>query len=57
MSVQGELKEEGGNEKPRKARVTAAGVADLMRTLKPRNKGQAGKVRKKQPGQSSSNSL
>ena len=53
LSVEGESKEEGGNEKPRKARVAVAGVADLMRTLKPRNKGQAGKVRKKQSGQSS----
>ena len=57
LSVEGESKEEGGNEEPRKARVVVAEVEDLMQTLKPKNKGQAGKVRKKQPGQSSSNSV
>ena len=33
---------------PRKARTIAVGVADLMRTLKPRKKGQTNKVKKKQ---------
>ena len=51
------------NEEPRKVRAAAAGVVDLMQSLKSRKKGQAGKVKKKQVGsnakggQSSSNSL
>ena len=34
----------------RKSRVAAAGVADLMKTLKPRKKEQLTKVKKKQIG-------
>ena len=46
---QGEVMVEGTNEEPRKVRAAAAGVADLMQSLKPK-KGQVAKVKKKQMG-------
>ena len=46
---QGEVMVEGTNEEPRKVRAAAAGVADLMQSLKPK-KGQVAKVKKKHMG-------
>ena len=47
ISEQGEIIEDELNVEPRKARAVAAGVADLMKSLKPKKKGNIDKVRKK----------
>ena len=50
LPIQGEFSEAQTVAETRKSRVAAAGVADLMKTLRPKKRGQPGKVKKKQIG-------
>ena len=50
LPIQREFSEAQTVAETRKSRVAAAGVADLMKTLRPKKRGQPDKVKKKQIG-------